>query len=62
MKAEYSCEKLEALLSEAGFLIYEHLNAEEATEAFFTTYNSENAGHPMAAPEGVGYVLAVRKG
>lgn len=62
MKAEYTCEKLEALLSEAGFLLYEHLNAKEATEAFFTTYNSEHAGHPMAAPEGVGYVLAVRKG
>ena len=26
---------MEVLLSEAGFLIYEHMNAAEATEAFF---------------------------
>lgn len=62
MKAEYSYEELESLLAEAGFLIYEHRNAAEATEAFFTEYNSEHTGHPMAAPEGVGYVLAVKKG
>lgn len=62
MKARYSYGELEELLSEAGFLIYEHLNAAEATEAFFRKYNRGNAGHAMAAPEGVGYCLAVKKG
>ncbi len=54
MKAKYSCEEMEALLSEAGFLIYEHMDAGEATQEFF----SESG---MTAPAGVGYCLAVRK-
>ena len=49
----YLAEK-EALLSEAGFLIYEHMNAAETTEAFFREYNHKNAEHIMTAPEGVG--------
>lgn len=61
MKAKYTYEEMEALLSEAGFLIYEHLNAEEATEAFFREYNRKNAEHRMAAPEGVSYCLCVKK-
>lgn len=52
---------MEALLSKAGFLIYEHMNAAEATEAFFREYNNKNAEHVMEAPEGVGYCLAVKK-
>ncbi len=56
----YLAEK-EALLSEAGFLIYEHMNAAEATEAFFREYNHKNAEHIMTAPEGVGYCLAVKE-
>ena len=51
MKAKYSYSEMEALLSEAGFLIYEHMNAAEAT----------NTEHVMTAPEGVGYCLAVKK-
>lgn len=35
MKAQYSWDELEKLLSEAGFLVYEHLNADEATELSF---------------------------
>ena len=54
MKARYSYGEMEALLSRAGFLIYEHLDAGEATEAFF-------GGSGMAAPAGVGYCLAVKK-
>lgn len=61
MKAIYTCDEMEALLSEAGFLIYEHMNAAEATEAFFTAYNRGNGEHAMAAPRGVGYCLAVKK-
>ena len=51
-KKEY--EEIEALLSNAGFLIYEHLDAGEATNAFL-----KDSG--MTAPAGVGYCLAVRK-
>ena len=54
-------EELETLLADAGFLIYEHLDAEEATEAFFRAYNEKNAEHEMAAPKGVSYCLAVKK-
>ena len=60
MKARYAYDELEALLSDAGFLIYEHMNADEATEAFFREYNRRNPDHGMTAPEGVGYCLAVR--
>ena len=61
MKAQYSCDELEKLLSEAGFLLYEHLNEDEATETFFQDYNRSNMEHCMTAPEGVGYCLAVKQ-
>ena len=61
MKAKYSYDEMETLLEEAGFLIYEHMNAAEATETFFREYNHKNAEHSMTAPEGVGYCLAVKK-
>ena len=51
-KKEY--EEIEALLSNAGFLIYEHVDAGEATNAFL-----KDSG--MTASAGVGYCLAVRK-
>ena len=62
MQAAYTYDELEALLSQAGFLIYEHMNAEEATGTFFREYNHRNAEHGMSAPAGVGYCLAVKKG
>ena len=46
---------MEAQLSNAGFLIYEHMDAGEATDAFL-----KESG--MNAPADVGYCLAVRKG
>jgi hypothetical protein len=52
---------LEELLSEAGFLVYEHLDAKEATNAFFQDYNNSNWEHSMTAPAGVGYCLAVKQ-
>ena len=61
MRAAYGYAELEVLLAEAGFLIYEHMNSVEATEALFGAYNRCQPGQPMAAPEGVGYCLAVRK-
>lgn len=59
MKAQYSRDELEKLLSEAGFLVYEHLDADEATDTFFQDYNRSNMEHCMRAPAGVGYCLAV---
>ena len=67
MKARYTYVELEALLSKAGFLIYEHMNSDEATDAFFTDYNFDKRkfhlrlDEMMSAPRGVGYCLAVRK-
>ena len=61
MRAKYTYDEIETLLSDAGFLIYEHMDAGEVTEAFFANYNRENPTHAMAAPRGVGYCLAVRK-
>ncbi len=61
MRAKYTYHELEALLADAGFLIYEHLDAGQATEAFFREYNRAEPEHAMAAPEGVGYCLAVKK-
>ncbi len=61
MKAVFSRAELETMLAEAGFLISEHVDAAEATCAFFREYNRGNAEHGMTAPEGVGYCLAVRK-
>ena len=61
MKVKYTYDEMESLLSDAGFLIYEHMNATEATEAFFREYNNKNTKHVMSAPEGVGYCLAVKK-
>ena len=60
MKAKYFYDEMEALLSKEEFLIYEYMNAAEATEAFFREYNSKNTEHVMSAPEGVGYCLAVK--
>ena len=61
MKAKYTYDEIESLLSEAGFLIHEHMNAAEATKVFFREYNNKNTEHVMSAPEGVGYCLAVKK-
>ena len=60
MKATYSYNDMEALLSEEGFLIYDHMNADEATETFFREYNYNNEGHVMTAPKGVSYLFAVK--
>lgn len=61
MKARYGYVELEALLAECGFLIYEHLNHAEMTRQYFAEYNQNCPEHPMEAPVGVGYALAVRK-
>lgn len=61
MKAEYTCEEMEKMLERSGFLIYEHLDAKGMTNQFFAEYNKENESDAMQAPEGVDYLLAVKK-
>lgn len=61
MKTLYTYEDMEKLLSECGFNIYEHLDSKEMTEQYFVEYNNRNPEHPMVAPTGVGYILAVRQ-
>lgn len=60
MKANYTQDELETLLAEAGFIICEQMNADEATERLFEEYNRNNAEFRMTAPNGVGYCLAVK--
>lgn len=61
MKNGYSYEDVEKLLSDYGFLIYEHLTPEEITERFFSSYNRENPEHTITAFDNVNYCLAVKK-
>lgn len=61
MKSAYTYEELERLLSDKGFLVYEHLDSKKATARFFIKYNADNPKYTMQAPEGIGYCLAVRK-
>ena len=61
MKARYTPRAMEALLQESGWLIREHLSASEMTERFFSEYNRNAPEHPMAAPDGVRYILAEQK-
>lgn len=61
MLASYSYAKIEQLLSDCGFLIYEHLTPSEITEQYFSEYNRANPQHFMTAFDNVNYCLAVRK-
>jgi methyltransferase (TIGR00027 family) len=61
MAAGYSFAEMEQLLSDAGFLAYEHLTPPEITERFFADYNRAEPSLPMCAFSGVNYCLAVKK-
>ena len=61
MKSEYSYNEIEKLLADCGFLIYEHLDSEQAASRFFAEYNLAHPESPMQAPKGVNYCLAVKK-
>ena len=60
MQAAYSYGEMERLLSDHGFLIYEHLSPEEITRQYFSNYNRTHFQHPMAAAKDVSYCLAVK--
>ena len=61
MQSTYTYLEIERLLSRFGYLIYEHLNAVEATEQYFSDYNKASPSRPMKAPENSAYCLAVKK-
>ncbi|MGN0537028.1 MAG: class I SAM-dependent methyltransferase [Acutalibacteraceae bacterium] len=61
MLASYSYPVMEQLLSDCGFLIYEHLIPQEITSAYFETYNKANPKHKITALDNVNYCLAVKK-
>lgn len=60
MQARYTPEEMEKLLEACGFSVREHRDHQEITGEFFAAYNRVNREHEMRAPEGVGYVMAVR--
>jgi O-methyltransferase involved in polyketide biosynthesis len=60
MLASYSYFDMEALLSDCGFLIYEHLEPKDITERYFAEYNRANPQHLMSAFDNVNYCLAVK--
>lgn len=61
MLSSYSYHEMEDLLSQHGFLIYEHLTPFDMTQQYFTPYNLKNPEHPMTAFDNVNYCLAVRQ-
>ena len=60
MLASYSYSKMEKLLSDCGFLIYEHLTPDEITQQYFALYNAAHE-EKMTAFDNVNYCLAVKK-
>lgn len=61
MQASYGYTKLEKLLEQAGWLIYEHLTPDEITGQLFKHYNQANPQHPITAFDNVNYCLAVKR-
>lgn len=60
MKASYSYREMKSLLAACRFEIYEHLQHDTMTAQYFSEYNLHTPDHPIAAPVGVDYVLAVK--
>ena len=56
----YSYTEIEKLLSQRGFLIYEHMESEDMQQQYFTNYNTINSAN-LTAMESVCYILAVKK-
>lgn len=54
------CE-MEILLGSRGFLVYELLTPQQVEQTFFTQFNYANIRTPLKPPDGVNYVLAVKK-
>jgi len=61
MLASYSYTEIEQILSESGFLIYDHLEPQEITKQYFEECNLANPEHPITAFDNVNYCLGVKK-
>ena len=61
MLASYSYNEIEEVLSDYGFLIYEHLEPSEITKQYFAEYNNKNPDNLISAFDNVNYCLAVKK-
>lgn len=61
MQARYEPEEMAALLTECGLTVREQLSAEDMNRRFFAEHNRLTPQKPLYAPEGVGYLLAVRR-
>jgi len=61
MLSSYSYEDMENILSDCGFLIYEHLVPEDINARYFEEYNNLNKKEKILAFENVNYCLAVKK-
>ncbi len=61
MQAKYSYGEMEKLLEDCGFLMDEDHDEKSMTRQFFSEYNKKNPEHPMEAPRGVHYCLAVKR-
>ncbi len=62
MKSSYSYSVMGKLLSDHGFLIYEHLTPDEITKQYFSEYNAKNPNDKISAFDNVNYLFAVKKG
>ncbi len=61
MKARYSVSKLKRILTQNRFRIQKLLDHKQMTEQFFKAYNTAEKDHPIEAPQGVYYVLAIKE-
>lgn len=60
MKACYNYKEIDKILSEFGFLIYEHLEPQEITRQYFEEYNLANPKYPITAFDNVNYCLGIK--
>ena len=58
MKARYSRNEMEDLLSACGFQCVSHIDCHEATKQFCSAYNESCPAFPITAPSGVCYMHA----
>jgi len=61
MLSSYSYEDMENILSDCGFLIYEHLLPKDINTRYFEKYNNLNKKKKIFPFENVNYCLAVKK-
>lgn len=61
MLGSYSTDAMDSLLSNCGFLLYEHLMPNDITMQYFKDYNIANPLQPITAFDNVNYCLAVRR-